>query len=60
MTYDVVVNGEGQHSVWLRAKQLPAGWEATGFSGTEEECLEHIAAVWTDITPRSVRRKSAP
>lgn len=55
MTHLVVVNHEEQHSVWPRARTLPAGWRATGFGGTRDECLEHIAVVWTDIRPASVR-----
>lgn len=55
MTHLVVVNHEDQHSVWPEARTLPAGWRATGFSGTRDECLAHIAVVWTDIRPASVR-----
>ncbi|GAA0481575.1 MbtH family protein [Streptomyces stramineus] len=54
MTYAVVVNAEAQHSVWPEAKALPNGWERTGFTGSRDECLDHIARVWTDIRPRSV------
>ncbi|TDE32822.1 MbtH family protein [Actinomadura sp. 6K520] len=56
MTYLVVVNHEEQHSLWPESRELPAGWLPTGFSGTREECLDHIATVWTDIRPASVRR----
>ncbi|WNV84706.1 MbtH family protein [Umezawaea sp. Da 62-37] len=55
MTHLVVVNHEEQHSVWPEARALPAGWNATGFNGTRDECLEHIALVWTDIRPASAR-----
>ncbi|MBD9735539.1 MbtH family protein [Streptomyces sp. H28] len=60
--FRVVVNVEEQYSVWFPERPLPAGWTDTGFTGTREECLAHIAEVWTDLTPRSVRerRRSVP
>ena len=55
MTYNVVVNLEGQYSIWPIGREIPAGWRATGFSGPKAECLERIKTVWTDMRPRSVR-----
>jgi MbtH protein len=37
-------------------RDLPAGWRADGFTGTEEECLAYIDEVWTDMRPASLRR----
>ncbi|MFE7928569.1 MbtH family protein [Streptomyces sp. NPDC057456] len=54
--YNVVSNREGQHSVWPIDGDLPAGWNEIGFSGSKDECLAHIAEVWTDLTPRSIRQ----
>ncbi len=34
---------------------IPAGWYPDGASGTRQECLDHIARVWTDLRPRSLR-----
>ncbi|MFJ6756236.1 GNAT family N-acetyltransferase [Streptomyces sp. NPDC091273] len=59
MSHLVVANGEGQHALWPHAVGVPSGWQATGFSGTEEDCLGHIAEVWTDMRPRSLRDLSA-
>jgi MbtH protein len=53
--YDVVRNDEDQYSLWPSGRTLPAGWTATGTSGTRAECLEHIREVWTDLRPRSLR-----
>ncbi|MEV8510693.1 MbtH family NRPS accessory protein [Dactylosporangium sp. NPDC051484] len=53
--YVVVVNDEEQYSVHLAGLALPDGWEATGFAGSRAECLDEIARVWTDITPKSAR-----
>jgi MbtH protein len=57
--YDVVVNHEEQYSIWFAGRELPAGWRATGFRAAKEECLAHIASVWTDLRPLSLRQRSA-
>lgn len=51
----VVVNDEEQYSIWPEDREPPAGWRRVGVAGTRAQCLEHIAAVWTDMTPRSLR-----
>ncbi|MEU9464321.1 MbtH family NRPS accessory protein [Streptomyces sp. NPDC048312] len=53
--FQVVVNEEGQYSIWFADRDLPVGWTADGPTGTKTECLEHIEKVWTDMRPRSVR-----
>lgn len=54
--HSVVVNDEEQYSIWPVGRELPAGWRADGFTGTEEECLAYIDEVWTDMRPASLRR----
>jgi MbtH protein len=51
---DVVVNDEGQYSIWPTGKALPSGWRATGKSGLKAECLAYIEEAWHDIRPRSL------
>jgi MbtH protein len=53
--YAVVVNHEEQYSIWPVNRDLPAGWQRSGFTGTEDECLAHIDEVWTDMRPLSLR-----
>ncbi|NER94270.1 MAG: MbtH family NRPS accessory protein [Symploca sp. SIO1B1] len=53
--YAVVVNQEGQYSIWPLSKDIPLGWKSTGFNGSKENCLAHIAEVWTDIRPKSLQ-----
>ncbi|MFF0723826.1 GNAT family N-acetyltransferase [Streptomyces sp. NPDC004134] len=55
MPYQVVTNDSGRHSTWPDQKELPDGWETTGFVGSQEECLDHIARVWDGPGPRTVR-----
>jgi MbtH protein len=54
----VVVNDEEQYSVWDADRPPPAGWRATGFTGTRQECLDHIDRIWVDMRPRSLRERS--
>jgi MbtH protein len=58
-TYRVVVNGEEQYSIWWADRDLPVGWRAEGTIGSKEECLDHIAEVWVDMRPLSLRRRMA-
>jgi MbtH protein len=54
LRYLVVRNDEDQFSIWAAGRPLPAGWTDTGHAGSEEECLEIIARLWTDMRPRSL------
>jgi MbtH protein len=51
----VVVNDEGQYSLWADAREPPQGWTAvkTGLSRTA--ALAYINEVWTDMRPTSLR-----
>jgi MbtH protein len=53
--YQVVVNLEEQYSIWDANREPPDGWRADGFRGTKQECLAHVADVWTDMRPLSAR-----
>jgi MbtH protein len=52
--YKVVVNDEGQYSIWRVDMPNPLGWYDADKVGSKAECLAHIDKVWTDMTPRSV------
>jgi MbtH protein len=56
MPHVVVVNDEEQYSVWPADRPQPDGWRDAGFRGTRNACLDHVAEVWTDMRPRSVRK----
>jgi MbtH protein len=51
----VVVNAEGQYSIWPRDRPLPRGWADEGTVGTQEACSARIEEIWTDMCPQSVR-----
>ena len=42
----VLVNAEGQHSLWPAFREPPGGWTLTGPRGVREVCLEWIEAHW--------------
>jgi MbtH protein len=52
--YKVVVNHEGQYSIWPVDQDNPLGWEDVGKIGPQEECLAYIAEIWTDMRPVSL------
>lgn len=52
--FRVVISSEGAYSLWPSERRLPAGWQAEGFVGSREACLEHIEHTWTDMRPRSL------
>ncbi len=55
--YKVVVNHEEQYSIWPSDRDNPNGWRDVGKEGPKQECLDHIAEVWTDMRPLSVRQR---
>ncbi|MGW0330809.1 MbtH family protein [Streptomyces sp. NPDC003011] len=58
-SYKVVLNDEEQYSIWPLPRANPSGWRDEGTTGTREECLDRIEAVWTDLRPRGVRRRAS-
>ncbi len=55
--YKVVVNLEGQYSIWFTDRENPPGWEDAGREGPREECLAYIEEVWTDMRPLSLKKR---
>ncbi|MBD3557345.1 MbtH family protein [Planktothrix sp. FACHB-1355] len=55
--YAVVMNHEEQYSIWFADREIPAGWNEVGKTGTKEECLSYIKEVWTDMRPLSLRKQ---
>jgi MbtH protein len=53
--YVVVRNDEDQYSIWPDDRDVPAGWQPVGRSGSKSECLSAITELWTDMRPRSTR-----
>lgn len=58
-SYLVLVNAEGQHSLWPAFIEVPAGWEAVHGEAARTDCLEYINEHWTDLRPRSLVEATA-
>lgn len=52
--YFVLINAEGQHSLWPVFAEIPAGWEAVFGQAGRAACLEYIERHWTDMRPNSL------
>ncbi|WLW50956.1 MbtH family protein [Streptomyces sp. YU58] len=50
----VLVNHEGQHSLWPSFAEVPGGWTIVLPENTRAACLDYIDAHWTDLRPRSL------
>lgn len=50
----VLVNGEGQHSLWPSFAEVPGGWTIAFDENTREACLDFVETHWTDLRPRSL------
>ena len=57
--FKVLINDEGQYSLWPAAKIAPSGWSETGCRGSKSECLDYVDKSWTDMRPMSLRKKMA-
>jgi uncharacterized protein YbdZ (MbtH family) len=59
VSFLVLVNDEGQHSLWPIFAKIPAGWRAAFREADRAACLDYIEEHWTDIRPRSLRDRLA-
>jgi MbtH protein len=53
--FKVLINDEGQYSLWPASFDTPGGWWETGKQGTRPQCMAHVDEVWTDMRPRTLR-----
>ncbi|MDN0194388.1 MbtH family protein [Streptomyces sp. S.PNR 29] len=53
-TYLVLVNDEGQHSLWPDFADVPPGWTVAHGPDTRAAGLAYVEANWTDMRPRSL------
>ncbi|MER7849868.1 MbtH family protein [Kitasatospora sp. NPDC096077] len=52
--YLVLVNDEGQHSLWPTFAEVPGGWHREFGPAARQECLEFVEKNWTDMRPKSL------
>lgn len=52
--FEVLVNNEGQHSLWPESIEVPAGWQVAFGPENREACLGYVESHWTDMRPQSL------
>jgi MbtH protein len=52
--YLVLVNDEGQHSLWPTFVDVPAGWREVFRGGRKADALAYVEEHWTDLRPASL------
>ncbi|MEU8852908.1 MbtH family protein [Streptomyces sp. NPDC048564] len=55
-SYFVLVNDEGQHSLWPAFAEVPGGWRTVHGEDTRAACLAYVEESWTDMRPLSLVR----
>jgi uncharacterized protein YbdZ (MbtH family) len=55
--YLVLINEEGQYSLWPAFLDVPLGWRTVGPRGGRKTCLDWIDENWTDMRPLSLVRQ---
>lgn len=53
-TFHVLINDEGQYSLWPAFLDIPPGWSAALESGSRQSCLDYVDSHWTDMRPKSL------
>jgi MbtH protein len=53
-TFHVLINDEGQYSLWPSFVDVPEGWTIVRKSESRAACLEYINRHWTDMRPKSL------
>lgn len=54
-TFLVLLNAEGQHSIWPEFVDVPDGWKAVWGPASRTGCVEYVDVNWTDMRPVSIR-----
>jgi MbtH protein len=49
----VLINEQGQHSLWPASTEVPAGWSIAYQQNGRQACIEYVNNNWTDMRPRA-------
>ncbi len=60
LTFLVLINSQGQHSLWPTFAPEPAGWRRHFGPSDRNACLKFVDEHWTDMRPQSLRDASRP
>ncbi|MER7213430.1 MbtH family protein [Streptosporangium sp. NPDC000239] len=53
-TYHVLVNDEGQHSLWPSFADVPSGWNVVLSDTDRQSALDYVNSNWIDMRPNSL------
>jgi MbtH protein len=53
-SYFVLINEEGQHSLWPIFADVPDGWEVIFGEAGRQDCIDFIEESWRDMRPKSL------
>jgi MbtH protein len=53
-TFLVLVNDEGQHSLWPEFADVPEGWTVAFGPDNRQAALDYVEREWTDMRPKSL------
>lgn len=56
LSFSVLVNAAGQHSLWPQFADVPGGWNVVFGPDTRTNCLDYVEENWTDMRPQPARR----
>lgn len=54
-TYFVLINDEGQYSIWPAFLDIPSGWTIIYGEESQKLCLDYISLNWVDMRPNSLK-----
>ncbi len=52
-TYKVLMNEEGQYSLWPAFLDVPIGWNVAHEEASRQVCLQYVETNWKDLNPKS-------
>ncbi|MBF6075943.1 MbtH family protein [Nocardia beijingensis] len=50
----VLINQEGEHSLWPVFAAVPGGWSIAYGAANRKSCLEYVETHWVDMRPKSL------
>ncbi|WP_227997136.1 MbtH family protein [Nocardia australiensis] len=50
----VLINDEGEHSMWPIFATVPGGWRIAYGAATRTACLDYVETHWLDMRPNSL------
>jgi MbtH protein len=56
--FHVLINEEGQYSIWPTFINVPYGWVEIYRFQSRRDCLEYVNKHWTDMRPSSLVEKN--